>query len=110
LNNTAWDKFDQGDYQKALDQFIEAAELRKNALESQETVRTKETYRIARWSIAYTLRYMRKYDEAYTIQKELLAEGESKPNREELAILADKLGYKSEAEDHEKVIKNLESK
>lgn len=110
LNNTAWDKFDQGDYQKALDQFIEAAELRKKALESQETVRTKEAYRIARWSIAYTLRYMRKYDEAYTIQKELLAEGESKPNREELAILADKLGYKSEAEEHGKAIKNLESK
>ncbi|GAB5592795.1 hypothetical protein Unana1_07695 [Umbelopsis nana] len=110
LNNTAWDAFDEGDYQKALDQFIEASEMRKKALEANETARTKETYRIARWSIAYTLRHMDRDEEAYTIQKQLLAEGETKPNREELAILAEKLGHGDEAAEHEKAVKEFESK
>ncbi|KAM3583188.1 hypothetical protein VKS41_004938 [Umbelopsis sp. WA50703] len=106
LNNTAWDAFDNGSYQKALDLFIEATALRKRALEAHETSTTKQTYRIARWSEAYTLRYMEKYKEAYKIQNELLSEGETKPNRQELAILADKLGLTNEAEEHRQVLES----
>ncbi|KAH8549426.1 hypothetical protein BGW37DRAFT_117006 [Umbelopsis sp. PMI_123] len=107
LNNTAWDNFDQGEYQEALNRFKEAAELRKNAVEYKETLKTKQGYRIARWSVAHTLRHMGRLDEAYSIQKQLLSEGETKPNREELVILAEKLGYTSETEEHKKVLESM---
>ncbi|KAJ2958138.1 hypothetical protein NQZ79_g6265 [Umbelopsis isabellina] len=106
LNNTAWDAFDEGSYQKALDLFIEATALRKRALEAHENSTTKQSYRIARWSEAYTLRYMEQYEKAYKIQNELLSEGETKPNRQELAILADKLGHIHEAEKHRQVLES----
>lgn len=110
LNNTAWDHFDAGDYEEALDRFNKATKMRKIDLEHKETVRTKESYRIARWSAAYTLRHMDRNEEAYAIQKQLLSEGDTKPNREELAILAEKLGYTSEAEEHKKAAEAMEAK
>lgn len=110
LNNTAWDHFDEGDYEKALDCFNKATEIRRIDLEHKETVRTKESYRIARWSAAYTLRHMDRLEKAYALQKQLLSEGDTKPNREELAILAEKLGYTSEAEEHKKAAEAMEAK
>ncbi|KAI8579835.1 hypothetical protein K450DRAFT_280539 [Umbelopsis ramanniana AG] len=110
LNNTAWDSFDQGDYQTALDRFNEATELRRMAVEHKETPRTKESYRIARWSAAYTLRHMDRLEDAFTIQKQLLSEGNTKPNREELVILAERLGYSGEAEEHKKALEAMEAK
>ncbi|KAG2176096.1 hypothetical protein INT44_000575 [Umbelopsis vinacea] len=110
LNNTAWDSFDQGDYQTALELFNEATELRRMAVEHNKTQKTKESYRIARWSVAYTLRHTNRLEDAYTIQKQLLSEGNTKSNREELRILANKLGYTNEAEEHKKALEEMEAK
>ncbi|KAI9284596.1 hypothetical protein BC943DRAFT_360945 [Umbelopsis sp. AD052] len=80
------------------------------AVEHNKTQRTKESYRIARWSVAYTLRHANRLEDAYTIQKQLLSEGNTKSNREELGILAEKLGYTNEAEEHKKALEEMEAK
>ncbi|KAG0053382.1 hypothetical protein BGZ83_001216 [Gryganskiella cystojenkinii] len=100
LNNTAWDLFDDGNYEQALANFKEASVIRKQALDAMETVKNKNAFRIARWSEGFTLRHMEKNEDAYKIQRQLLSEGDTKPNREELAILCDKLGFVEEAEEH----------
>lgn len=104
LNNSAWDLFDERKYEQALEMFIEATAIRKRALDARETVKSKKTYRIARWSEAFTLRHMEKNEEAYKIQRQLLDEDDTKSNREELAILCDKLGLVEEAKEHRSVL------
>jgi tetratricopeptide (TPR) repeat protein len=110
LNSTAWNSFDQGDYQTALDCFNEVTEFRRIAVDHKETPRSKEGYRIVRWSTAYTLRHMDRLEDAYTIQKQLLSEDNTYLYREELAILAEKLGHTSEAEEHKKALEAVEAK
>ncbi|KAG0286880.1 hypothetical protein BGZ98_004919 [Dissophora globulifera] len=104
LNNSAWDLFDEGKYEQALKMFIEATAIRKQALDAKETVKSKRTYRIARWSEGFTLRHMEKNEEAYKIQRQLLDEDDTKSNREELALLCDKLGLVEEAKVHRSVL------
>ncbi|KAF9171366.1 hypothetical protein BGX21_000130 [Mortierella sp. AD011] len=104
LNNSAWDVFDERKYEQALEMFSEATAIRKQALGSRETVKSKRAYRIARWSEGFTLRHMENNEEAYKIQRQLLEESDTKPNREELAILCDKLGLLEEAKEHRSIL------
>ncbi|KAG0024749.1 hypothetical protein BGZ80_008907 [Entomortierella chlamydospora] len=104
LNNSAWDVFDEGKYEQALKMFTEATAIRKRALDAKETVKSKRAYRIARWSEGFTLRHMEKNEEAYKIQRQLLDEDDTKPNREELVILCDKLGLVEEAKEHRSIL------
>ncbi|KAG0004053.1 hypothetical protein BGZ79_010426 [Entomortierella chlamydospora] len=104
LNNSAWDVFNEGKYEQALKMFTEATAIRKRALDAKETVKSKRAYRIARWSEGFTLRHMEKNEEAYKIQRQLLDEDDTKPNREELVILCDKLGLVEEAKEHRSIL------
>ncbi|GJJ71241.1 hypothetical protein EMPS_03591 [Entomortierella parvispora] len=100
LNNSAWDLFDEKKYEESLEMFREATTIRKRALENKETAKTKSTYRIARWSEAFVLRHLDRFEDAYTIQKQLLSEGETKPNRQELVLLCEKLDLAEETKEH----------
>lgn len=110
LNNSAWDLFDEQKYEQALERFQEATGIRKKAWETKETSKTKSTYRIARWSEAFVLRHMERTEDAYKIQKQLLQEGETKPNRDELVLLCEKLGLEDEAKEHRLALETLPKK
>jgi tetratricopeptide (TPR) repeat protein len=64
-NNAAWTYHDLGDYKKALEVF-------QKALAWQEAGGKAESILVAKWSVARTLRSLRKYHEALNIQRELL--------------------------------------
>ncbi len=66
-NNIGWSYFAQGDYATALEYFSQACEARQ----SQGDV---AALRIARWSVAKTLRMLGQVEAALSIQTDLLAE------------------------------------
>lgn len=67
LNNTGWTYHDMGQYDKAM-------ELFKKCLKWHEERNTGRGYRIAKWTVARTLRSQAKYQEALENQKNLLTE------------------------------------
>lgn len=66
-NNIGWTYHDRGDYELALEFFEKALAWRSEQGQEQET-------RIARWCVARALRSLERIDQAYQIQRELLAE------------------------------------
>jgi tetratricopeptide (TPR) repeat protein len=66
-NNLGWTYHDLGKFEAALEAF-------QKALEWQEVNGKPENIRIAKWSIARTLRSLRRYQEALDIQQNLLEE------------------------------------
>ncbi|KAJ6498855.1 hypothetical protein C8R45DRAFT_980227 [Mycena sanguinolenta] len=87
LHNAAWDAIEAGKPQDALALFKGARELRKRAFEEDPTPKNKRTYRISRWSVARALRECGENKEAYDLQQTLLAEEETSPVKDEIAIL-----------------------
>jgi tetratricopeptide (TPR) repeat protein len=69
-NNLGWTYHDQGDYAKALELFRKSYQWRLEREQGKET-------RIAKWTIARTLRSMNRIDEALAMQRELLQEWEA---------------------------------
>ncbi|MEY2936199.1 MAG: hypothetical protein RL033_6948 [Pseudomonadota bacterium] len=67
LNNQGWSHYDKGQYSRALQLFQEALEFRQTQSDARAT-------RIARWSVAKTLRAMGQLQPALDIQEALLAE------------------------------------
>jgi tetratricopeptide (TPR) repeat protein len=65
-NNAGWTYHDLGRYEEALETF-------QKALVWQEANGNPETIRIAKWSIARTMRSLQNYQEATEIQQTLLA-------------------------------------
>jgi tetratricopeptide (TPR) repeat protein len=63
-NNTGWTLFDDGRYEEALEMFEEALAFR-------ESQGNPENVKIARWSVAKTLRLLGRVEEALAIQREL---------------------------------------
>ncbi len=63
-NNMGWTYHDSGKYTEALDIF-------QKALRFREEKGNPETIRIAKWSVARTLRSLKKYDEALQMQMSL---------------------------------------
>ncbi len=68
-NNTGWTYHDKGDYERALEYFEKGLAYRTKHGQARPM-------RIAKWTIARTLRSMKRYDEALVKQRELLAEWE----------------------------------
>ena len=68
-NNLGWTYHTMGRFENALGAF-------QKALEWQENNGKPKNIQIANWSIARTLRSLKRYQEALTIQKQLLAENE----------------------------------
>lgn len=105
-NNTGWTHHDAGRYDRALDLFQRALELRQNAGQVTET-------RIARWTIARTHRSMGRYEEALAAQRELQAEHEQDDSKhpfvlEEIGENLWALGREEEARPHfERAIPDL---
>ncbi len=66
-NNLGWTYHDLGRFEDAFETF-------QKALEWQEGNGTPKNIQIAKWSIARTLRSLKRYQEALTIQQQLLAE------------------------------------
>lgn len=75
-NNIGWTYHDAGEYEKALEVFQKALSWHQNQPDN------AERSRIARWSIARTLRSLGRVDEALTIQRELLADGEKSARKD----------------------------
>ena len=74
-NNIGWTYHDQGQYEEALDTFRRALEWREAAGEA-------KTISIARWSVARALRSLERCEEAWAIQRDLLAELEQRGERD----------------------------
>jgi tetratricopeptide (TPR) repeat protein len=68
-NNTGWSYHDLGDYESALDMFRKAEAWQKSKGRGAET-------RIAKWTVARTLRSMKRFEEALSRQRELEKEFE----------------------------------
>ena len=66
-NNIGWTYHDRGDFAQALEFFEKAQAWREEQGQEKET-------RIARWCVARALRSLERIDQAYQIQRELLAE------------------------------------
>ncbi len=66
-NNIGWTYHDRGDFAQALEFFEKAQAWREEHGQEKET-------RIARWCVARALRSLEQIDQAYQIQRELLAE------------------------------------
>jgi tetratricopeptide (TPR) repeat protein len=62
LNNLGWTHHDNGDFEKALDMFERALEFRQEQSEPERT-------RIAKWSVARTLRSLGRVEEALAMQR-----------------------------------------
>jgi tetratricopeptide (TPR) repeat protein len=67
LNNQGWSYFERHDYQRALALFEEALELRSREDNAEAT-------RIARWSVAKTLRVLGKVEQALEMQQAILSQ------------------------------------
>ncbi len=93
-NNLGWTHHELGRHEEALTHF----EL---ALTANQELGDPERVRIARWTVARGLRQLGRYDEALSIQQDLLARGpEDGYVHEELAELLRALGRDDEAEPH----------
>lgn len=79
-NNIGWTLHDRGDYAQALDMFERAVPLR-------EAQGVPAPIRIARWSVARALRWLKRLDEALAIQQSLA---------EQLASTGESDGYVDE--------------
>jgi tetratricopeptide (TPR) repeat protein len=90
LNNLGWTYFSIGDFNTALTTF----EL---ALDFQMTVGDPIRIRIARWTVARSLRALKRYDEAFAIQNDLIQYPEQGYVSEELGELLLVLGRPDEA-------------
>ena len=93
-NNLGWTYHELGQHEEALAHF-------ERALTANQHLGDPERIRIARWTVARGLRQLERYEEALTIQQDLLARGpEDGYVHEELAELLRALGREDEAEPH----------
>jgi tetratricopeptide (TPR) repeat protein len=90
LNNLGWTYFSVGDFDTALTTF-------ESALNFQKTAGDPVHIRIARWTVARCLRTLKRYDEAFAIQNELIQYPEQGYVSEELGELLLVLGRRDEA-------------
>ncbi len=98
FNNIGWTYHDQGHYEEALATFRRAVDWREAAGEAKAIT-------IARWSVARALRSLERFEEALTIQRELLAQLEQRGERdgyvhEELGECLLALGQPDAAQPH----------
>ncbi|KAI8851249.1 hypothetical protein BC829DRAFT_387671 [Chytridium lagenaria] len=86
LNNLGWTFHDNGRYEEALDAFQKAEQYGRKRLAAGDS-KFDERVRIARWTVARTLRSLERFDEALEIQR--VGELEKKDGYvyEELALL-----------------------
>ena len=80
LNNLGWSYFSMGNFDTALIAF-------GSALEFQQTTGNPVRIRIARWAVARCLRTLKRYDEAFAIQSDLIQYPEQGYVSEELGEL-----------------------
>jgi tetratricopeptide (TPR) repeat protein len=80
LNNLGWAYFSMGDFDLALTMF-------ESALNLQRTTGNPVSIRIARWTVARCLRTLKRYDEAFAIQSNLIQYPEQGYVSEELGEL-----------------------
>lgn len=90
LNNLGWTYFSVGDFDAALAKF-------ESALDFQKTTGDPVSIRIARWAVARCLRALKRYDEAFAIQNDLIQHPEQGYVSEELGELLLLLGRPDEA-------------
>lgn len=90
LNNLGWTYFSIGDFGTALTTF-------ESALEYQMTVGDPIRIRIARWTVARSLRALKRYDDAFAIQDDLIQYPEEGYVSEELGELLLVLGQPDKA-------------
>ena len=85
LNNLGWTHFSIGDFNTALTTFESALDFQKKAADPLRI-------RIARWTVARCLRALKRYDEAFAIQSDLIQYPEQGYVSEELGELLLVLG------------------
>ncbi|WP_187143131.1 tetratricopeptide repeat protein [Terriglobus albidus] len=90
LNNLGWSYFNMGDFNTALVTF-------ESALEFQQTTGNPVRIRIPRWAVARCLRALKRYDEAFAIQNDLIQYPEQGYVSEELGELLLVMGRPDEA-------------
>jgi tetratricopeptide (TPR) repeat protein len=90
LNNLGWTYFSIGDFKAALTRF-------ESALDFQTTGGDPVRIRVARWAVARCLRALKRYNEAFSIQNELIQYPEQGYVSEELGELLFILGRPKEA-------------
>ena len=90
LNNLGWTYFSIGDFNTALTTL-------ESALDFEMTVGDPIRIRIARWTVARSLRALKRYDEAFAIQNDLIQYPEQGYVSEELGELLLVLGRPDEA-------------
>jgi tetratricopeptide (TPR) repeat protein len=90
LNNLGWTYFSIGDFNTALTTF-------ESALDFQMTVGDPISIRIAWWTVARSLRALKRYDEAFAIQNDLVQYPEQGYVSEELGELLLVLGRPDKA-------------
>ncbi|MGO4518323.1 tetratricopeptide repeat protein [Terriglobus sp. 2YAB30_2] len=90
LNNLGWSYFSVGDFNTALITF-------ESALDFQQTTGNPVRIRIARWAVGRCLRALKRYDEAFAIQNDLIQYPEQGYVSEELGELLLVMGRPDEA-------------
>jgi tetratricopeptide (TPR) repeat protein len=90
LNNLGWTYFSMGNFNTALITF-------ESALDFQKTAGDPVRIRIARWTVARCLRALKRYDEAFVIQNDLIQYPEQGYVSEEFGELLLVLGRPDEA-------------
>ena len=90
LNNLGWTYFSIGEFNTALTTF-------ESALDFQKRTGNPVRIRIARWTVARCLRALKRYDEAFAIQNDLIQYPEQGYVSEELAELLFATGRPDEA-------------
>ena len=90
LNNLGWTYFSMGELDSALSSF-------ESALDFQKTVGDPVRIRVARWTVARCLRALKRYDEAFAIQSDLVRYPEQGYVSEELGELLLVMGRGDEA-------------
>jgi tetratricopeptide (TPR) repeat protein len=90
LNNLGWTYFNSGDFNTALTTF-------ESALDFQKALGDPVRIRVARWTVARCLRALKRYDEAFVIQSELIQYPEQGYVSEELGELLLVLGRSDDA-------------
>ena len=90
LNNLGWTYFSMGNFNTALITF-------ESALDFQKTAGDPVRVRIARWTVARCLRALKRYDEAFVIQNDLIQYPEQGYVSEEFGELLLVLGRPDEA-------------
>jgi tetratricopeptide (TPR) repeat protein len=93
-NNIGWSYHDLGDYQRALEYFEKGVAFRREQGQP-------APLRIARWTVGRALRSLKRYDEALSLQRELLREEPDAPFvHEEIGECLLSLGEKEAALPH----------